>query len=424
MKNYFYSLLSRYISFFIPEDSTLRIHEPTSNHLKEAVQALRPELRFVEHRADYLVLSGNLHFDKDIQIFLENLKKDCQPSTRLLITYYSSLWRPAVRLADFFGLRSRPQGKNENWISPIDLRNLLELSGYELIITNQRVLFPLYIPLFSYLVNRWLAPLPFFRHFSLINIAVARLRVAQAHEENNPSVSVVVAARNEAGNIHALFERLPLMGSRMELIIVEGGSTDDTWETIQQAKKEFSSRFSVITAKQEGRGKGDAIRKGFSLASGDILMILDADLTVPPEDLPKFYRAMASGLAEFVNGSRLVYPMEGSAMRFFNIIGNKFFAAAFSFTLGQPFKDTLCGTKVVSKKNYERIAASRNYFGDFDPFGDFDLLFGASRLGLRIVELPIRYRDRVYGETNISRWSHGWLLLRMVIFASKRIKFL
>lgn len=212
------------------------------------------------------------------------------------------------------------------------------------------------------------------------------------------------------------------MGSETELIFVEGGSTDDTYEVIEKAISDHPHRASKLL-KQTGKGKGDAVRLGFQNAQGDILMILDADLTVPPEDLPRFYDAIHSGKAEFVNGVRLVYPMEKEAMRFLNLVGNKFFSLVFSWLLGQPIKDTLCGTKVLWKRDYERIAANRSYFGDFDPFGDFDLLFGAAKLNLKIVEVPVRYRERIYGTTNISRWKHGWLLLKMVFFALRKIKF-
>jgi glycosyltransferase involved in cell wall biosynthesis len=180
----------------------------------------------------------------------------------------------------------------------------------------------------------------------------------------------------------------------------------------------------ILAAKQDGKGKGDAVRKGYGMATKDVLMILDADLTVPPEDLPKFYEPICSGKAEFVNGSRLVYPMEKQAMRFLNMLGNRFFAAAFSFVLGQRFKDTLCGTKVLTRENYLRLAANRSFFGDFDPFGDFDLIFGAARMGLRVVEVPITYKERTYGTTNISRWRHGAMLLAMLVFASRKMKFI
>jgi glycosyltransferase involved in cell wall biosynthesis len=178
----------------------------------------------------------------------------------------------------------------------------------------------------------------------------------------------------------------------------------------------------IKAAVQDGRGKGDAVRKGFDLARGDILMILDADLTMPPEDLPKFYEIMTSGRGEFVNGSRLVYPMEEQAMRLLNLVANRIFAYSFSYLLNQRLTDTLCGTKVLHKRHYRRIVADRAYFGDFDPFGDFDLIFGAAKSNLKFVEVPIRYMARTFGETQISRFRHGWLLLRMVVFAWWKLK--
>jgi glycosyltransferase involved in cell wall biosynthesis len=237
-----------------------------------------------------------------------------------------------------------------------------------------------------------------------------------------PTVSVVIPARNEAGNIPRLLSDVPDMGAGTELIFVEGHSSDGTYEAIEREILKHPHRRARLF-RQTGRGKGDAVRLGFSEANGDVLMILDADLTVPPDDLPRFYDALRAGKGEFLNGVRLVYPMERQAMRFFNLIGNKFFSLAFSWLLGQPLKDTLCGTKVLWKADYRRIAANRAYFGNFDPFGDFDLLFGAARLSLKIVDIPVRYRERTYGETNIQRWRHGWLLLKMVIFAARRIKF-
>jgi glycosyltransferase involved in cell wall biosynthesis len=174
---------------------------------------------------------------------------------------------------------------------------------------------------------------------------------------------------------------------------------------------------------QKGRGKGDAVRLGFSQASGDLLMILDADLSVAPEDLPQFYDALVKGKGEFINGSRLVYAKDPQAMRFLNLLGNKFFALLLTRLLGQPVKDTLCGTKVLYRCDYERIARGRAYFGDFDPFGDFDLLFGAAKQNLKIIEIPIRYRQRIYGTTNISRFTHGWLLVQMCVHAARKLLF-
>jgi glycosyltransferase involved in cell wall biosynthesis len=334
--------------------------------------------------------------------------------------YYSMLWKPFAWLASKLGVRSRTP--EQNWIAHEDLENLCHLAGLEIIRRDVRVLCPIPIPFLANFLNRYVAPLPFFRLFTMLNVVIARplkpIRVLR------PSVSVIVPARNEAGNIDDILARCPMMGPEDEIIFVEGNSTDDTWLRIQQAVSGYKGTHRLVAAQQKGQGKGDAVRLGFDLATNDVLMVLDADLTTPPEELPKFYNAIVENKGEFVNGSRLVYPMEKQAMRFFNILANKFFAVAFSFVLGQRFKDTLCGTKVLSRAHYQRLTATREFFGDFDPFGDFDLLFGAARLGLKIVEIPVHYRERTYGTTNIERWRHGLLLLRMLIFAARRMKFL
>jgi len=305
-----------------------------------------------------------------------------------------------------------------NWLSCQDLWNLLELSGWEIIKTEARILCPVRIPLITTFLNRWVAPLFPFLCLSIIVIARPRSPV----EPTPSSVSVIIPARNEAGNIPAAIARTPVMGAWTELIFIEGNSSDDTWEAIRKVKAE-NPGLRIKIGQQSGKGKGDAVRMGYGMAEGDILMILDADLTVPPEDLPKFYDAVAGGSCEFANGSRLVYPMEKKAMQFLNLCANKFFGVAFSWLLSQQVKDTLCGTKVLTRKNYLKIAANRSYFGDFDPFGDFDLLFGADKLNLKIRDIPVRYRDRTYGSTNISRWSHGALLFRMLGFAARKLKF-
>jgi glycosyltransferase involved in cell wall biosynthesis len=276
------------------------------------------------------------------------------------------------------------------------------------------------LPLFSDFVNKYIANLPLIRHLGVLQYYVARPIPTEPRE---CSVSVVIPCRNEKGNIEQAVLRLPTFGKSLEIIFVEGNSTDGTLEEVKRVAQAYGQQTNIRWAVQDGKGKGNAVRNGFSIATGELLMILDADLTVAPEDLPKFYDTARLGKGEFVNGSRLVYSMEREAMRFLNVLGNKFFSVMFTWLIGQKIKDTLCGTKVLFKEDYDMIVAQRSYFGDFDPFGDFDLLFGAAKLNLRIVELPVRYHARTYGETNIQRWRHGWLLLRMVVFAMRKIKF-
>lgn len=373
------------------------------------------DLSGLEGEFDIIIFSDAINDLWDVQRALEQVRKFCVPHTRLIMNFYSHLWQLPLAIAQNLNLATPIL--SQNWLTVPDVTNLLNLAGFETIRNSNEILWPLPLGGFA---NRYLVRLWPFREFALSNFVIAR-PVPQP-VKTNPSVSVVVAARNEEGNIKSIFERVPVMGSKTELIFVEGHSRDKTYETIEK-EMPLHPRTSNLLFRQTGIGKADAIRLGFEKASGDILMILDADLTVPPEDLPRFYEAIVSRKGEFINGVRLVYPMEREAMRTLNFIGNKFFSMAFSWLLGQSIKDTLCGTKVMWRKDYEDIAANRSYFGDFDPFGDFDLIFGAAKLNLKIVDLPIRYRERTYGTTNISRWKHGVLLLRMVSFAARRIKF-
>ena len=395
----------------------------------ERARVAHPELEFVLADAhalelgprtfDYIVVSELVNDLWDVQAMLGQLQSYCASHTRLIFNFYSHLWNFPLRVAQKLGVAT--PNLPQNWLTRHDMANLLEISGFQPLREWEEIVAPLPVPFLSDFANRYMAKISPFRFMAMANFMLAR--PLNKRIPKNPTVSVVVAARNESGHIEELMARIPEMGGGTEIIFVEGNSTDDTYAVIEQSLAAHPDRNGKLL-KQTGKGKGDAVRAGFDMATGDIVMILDADITVPPEDLPRFYDLIANGSAEFVNGVRLVYPMENDAMRFANLIGNKFFSWAFSWLLGQPIRDTLCGTKVLWCSDYERIAENRAYFGDFDPFGDFDLLFGAARLNLKIMEVPIRYRARRYGETNISRWQHGWLLLKMVMFAARRIKFI
>lgn len=365
---------------------------------------------------DIIVISETINHAADVQLIFERLHHVSHPGTRLILNFFNNLWRPLAALAALTGMRTRQP--ETNWLSHEDVRNLLALSGWEEVGSSTRILWPFRALGLEVLLNRWLAPL--LRPFCLAIFSSARPLPPVTPKPL--TVSVIIPARNEAGNIHAAVSRTPEMGAGTEIIFVEGHSTDNTWAEIQRVTLAHPDRR-ITCLQQSGKGKGDAVRAGFAAATGDVVMILDADLTVQPEELPKFYAAIASGRAEFANGVRLVYPMQDEAMRFLNLCANKAFSLIFSWLLGQSVKDTLCGTKAMLRQNYERLAAGRAYFGDFDPFGDFDLLFGSEKLGLRIMDVPIHYGDRTYGTTNIHRWSHGWLLLRMVWFAARKLKF-
>jgi ubiquinone/menaquinone biosynthesis C-methylase UbiE len=443
---YYHLHIEKFLHYIIPKGSkvlelgcsqgdTLSNLEPAkgvgvdiSSQMIESARKRHPELEFfnadiydfeLKETFDYVLIISVLGFLEDIQLSLVNVQKVCSAESRVVIVYYNLFWRPILGLAELIGLRM--PSKEWHWLPPHDAENLLFLAGFETVRRENRVLIPYYIPIVSSLFNKYLIHLPLIGQFALNYILVVKPILKRKNTED-ASVSVVIPCRNEKGNIENAIKRLPKMGKHTEIIFIEGNSQDGTFEECIRVKEKYSG-FDIRVYKQDSVGKRDAVQKGLDLASGDILMILDADLTVPPEDLPKFYEALVTGKGEFINGSRLVYNMEPGAMMMLNTMANKFFGWVFSILLSQKIRDTLCGTKVFWKKDYEKIKQGRTYFGDFDPFGDFDLLFGASKLSLKIIEIPIRYKARKYGETQISRFRHGLILLRMVIYAFGKIKF-
>jgi len=378
--------------------------ERARRRLPEATLEAVSGEEFQPHRTyDIIILSDTLNQAGDCQLLLERLQKAAHPGTRLLINIYNALWSPLLWLTRRTGITSPVPPLN--WLSRNDVFNFLSLSNWEPIRQFAKIVVPVADSPVAALANRWMAP--WLGWFSLSFFAVARpFGQPAAHR---PSISIIIPARNEAGNLEAAVRRVPVMSSDQEWIFVEGGSRDNTWDVIQSLPGLFPSAR-IKTLKQSGKGKANAVWEGFAVAQGDILVILDADLTMPPEELPKFYEALVARKAEFANGVRLVYPMDDKAMQFLNLCANKFFAVLFTWLLEQPVKDTLCGTKMLTRANYDRI-------------GDFDLLFGAARLNLKIADIPIRYKERTYGETNISRWKHGAILLQMAAIGARKLKF-
>jgi SAM-dependent methyltransferase len=375
-------------------------------------------IRKLQGPFDIIIISDIIGELDDIQLFFENLQQLCTADTRIIISYYNTFWSPLVKIAELLGLK-KPQVE-QNWLSTADIRNIVELANFEVIKQDWRQLIPFKILGIGHLFNRYIATLPFIRKMCLRNYAVAR-SLLKKQLERELSVTILIPCRNERGNIENAILRTPHFCKDMEFIFVEGHSKDGTLDEIYRIRDAFPV-YDIKVLIQPGIGKADAVRAGFNIARGDILMILDADLTMPPEDLPKYYHVMCSGDGEFVNGSRLVYPMEKEAMRFLNQIANKIFSLLFTYLLNQRFTDTLCGTKVLFRNHYQMIVLNRSYFGDFDPFGDFDLIFGAVKLNLKVIEVPIRYSNRLYGTTQISRVRHGILLVKMVIFAFRKLK--
>jgi ubiquinone/menaquinone biosynthesis C-methylase UbiE len=399
------------------------LHEAARTH---------PNLRFLSTRAediatigetfDFIILSQVLDEIYDLRALFQALQSVCHSRTRIIVAIHSRVWQPVLRLMEWCRLKTPTPERN--WLPHDEIIHLLGLCDFQTVRMFSMTIAPLYIPIVSAVLNKFFAQIPGFRWMGLNDVIIARSTRESVLAADRPQgVSIVVPARNEAGHIQQLLERLPMLAPQQEVIFVEGQSKDDTWEAIRRAAQDYRGPMIIKTLRQDGKGKGDAVRKGFHSATGDVLMILDADISVPPEELTAFYEALIRGQGEFINGSRMVYLMDKQAMRFLNLLGNKFFGWMFTYLLSQRFRDTLCGTKVLTRRDYERIVANRSYFGDFDPFGDFDLLFGAAKANLKIIDIPVHYKARTYGETNISRFQHGWMLLKMCFLAARKLKF-
>ncbi len=375
-----------------------------------------PDLRSEMDQGTTILINGALNHHNDIQGLLEGLKSRLSRTSRVLLVLYNPYLRWLYALANRLGIRRGEMPTT--FVTRVDIDTLARLSGFAVVRQRLCGYFPWRLWGFGNLINRVLPLVPVLRWYALTYIVVLRPLITQLPE----GVSCVIPARNERGNIEDALRRFPDLGCPTEIIFVEGGSSDGTWDEIRRVAEVYGSKFRIKVVKQTGRGKANAVRLGFSHATHPLLTILDADLTMPPELLSRYCQAYWDGLGDFINGSRLVYPMEGEAMRFLNRIGNVFFAKALSWVLDVPLGDSLCGTKLMTRRDYARMTTWRNEFGDFDPFGDFELLFPAAVLGLGIIDIPVRYRARTYGSTNIHRFSHGFELLKMVVIGFIRIK--
>jgi hypothetical protein len=406
-------------------DAVIQFDPPPSDtgYLLECVDAPQKssadsiDLLSERERRTAVLLNGNLNRELNIQDLLMRIRAGMSRTSRVVVVSYNPYLALLYRLTTWLGLRQAEQ--NTTFVTLTDLRNLARLSGFEIVRVRPCVAFPWRMLGVGSAINALLSILPFFRWRALVHVITLR---PVGVDGERPSLSAVIPARNERGNIEEALRRMPDLGTRIEILFVEGGSSDGTWEEIQRVAAAWRDRFAIKTLQQTGRGKNDAVRMGFAHATGDLLTILDADLSMPPELLVQFYEAWVRGLADFINGSRLVYPMEGNAMRFLNRIGNVFFAKALSYVLDTAIGDSLCGTKLFARHDYARMTAWRRDFGEFDPFGDFELLFPAAVLSLGVIDVPVRYRARSYGSTNINRFRDGSVLLKMTLLGWWRIK--
>ncbi len=445
---YFHCHDQRYLSFLIPKNSKvldlgcgigdlLASLEPCrgvgidfSEKTIELARKNHPEYEFIvadvedeqvldelDGKFDFIIMSDTIGSLVDCQQTLFQLHKLCMRETRIIISYYSYFWEPVLKLSEKLGLKM-PQAE-QNYLATKDIINFLKLADFDVVGCDWRQLIPLNLFGIGNFINKYIATLPIIRRFNLRNYVVARSLKHAVIECK--SCSIIIPCRNEKGNIESAVQGIPQFCDDIEIIFVEGHSADGTYEEIERVIDDYAEH-NIKLLQQKGKGKADATFMGFDHAQGDVLIILDGDLTVPPEQLVKFWNAVVSGKGEYINGTRLIYPMEDDAMRFLNLVANWSFSLIFTWLLNQRFTDTLCGTKVLFKSDYLRMKKEKAYFDAYDPFGDFDLLFCCSKLNLKMIEIPIYYKDRQYGNTQIQRFRNGWQLLKLVWHGYKKLK--
>lgn len=386
-----------------------KTRDPSSTYIIDDLLTLKHRNTY-----DYVLLLDTINFVSDVEIALKNIRHNlCHDHSRIVITYYNFLWQPLFLLAEFLGWKTRfPE---QNWLRRSDITNLLQLTDFDVVQTGERILCPLGIPLIATFCNRYLVSLPFFRLFALVKYVIAR---PIRHERKEYSVSIISAVRNERGNIRPIIDSMPCLGTRTELIFIEGHSTDGTWEEIQSTIAEYKGSISVRGIQQTGKGKANALHEGIAVSTGDLLFIYDGDFTVHPSELTKMYEGFATGRAEFINTSRLIYPLEEGSMRVLNLIGNKAFSMLFSWLFSQSLSDVLSPVKALYRRDYPAVVTR------MDPFGDFDFFLGAGSTQLKMREVPVHYLERTYGTTKIRRFHHGWLLLNMCLVGAKKLKWI
>ncbi len=450
--SYYHDDILGYCNFFINSDSSILelgcgmgnligrlkpkrgVGVDVSDKMVERAREEFPNIEFIcadveffesQEKFDYIIISGTLGTVKNIQTFFQRIRRFCTSDTRIIITHYNELWGPIIQLAEKYRLKM-PEC-NFNWLSIDDVENFLSISGYKPIRRDFRLIFPYNIPIISFLFNQILTKVPIIRRLALAQCLVGSLNAPPDHIEDQ-SVSIILTCRDEEENIEGLVTGIPNIGKRTEIIFVEGHSKDGTVAKIEEMIKNYPQK-DIKLYKQKGKGQGDAFHLGCEKAQGDFLCWMEADLTIPPEEIKLFWDAYRLGMGEYINGTRFIYKMEKKAMPFSNFIGNRFFGNVFTMILQQRFTDTLCGYKAISKKNYEKTRKQINFFGDFDPFGDFELIFGAVKNNLKVVEIPVHYRPRNYGQPKaygkgfVSFLKHALILMKMSWIAFRKFKF-
>lgn len=348
---------------------------------------------------DYIIFYESLNYEGDLYSIFRKLKKIIHRDSKVFVIEINPFILFLLKILSRVGLLVPDFKRNMLHLS--DLENLVNIFGFDIVDKGYRFAVPFKIFGLGDVINSILPRVSLLRNFCFGQYIVFRLHPLEAGKQNL-SCSVVVPCHNEEGNIADCIARIPNFGAWREIIVVDDGSTDRTKDMV---KKIMRGRSDIrLISYEKNCGKGYAVNIGWQEAKGDVFMMLDCDSTTPPEELALFHEAMEYG-AEFVNGTRVIYPREKNSIPFFNRLGVTFFAHLISWITQKRISDTFCGTKVFLKK-YWNCFQIKEFL-----WGDWDLFFTAARYRMKMLELPVHYKTRKHGVTKMRPVKHGIILL-------------
>ncbi len=376
-------------------------------------------IAFKNKKYKTIILTDLFEVSTDILELLSMVNKLLGKDGIIVICSINQKWNRILNLFERLNLKDGNQKRL--FINSTIVLNIAKVTGLEFVTQRNKQIFPFRMLGLGSLINNILEILffPFsfgIRIYSILN------QQEKFNEEKKYSKSIIIPAKNEEKNLKPLLNQIPELEEDHEIILAIGDSEDKTYEVAKEIKEARCWPFEVKVIKQTGKGKANAVWEAVEEASKEVIIILDADISVNPETIVQFNSVIDTGKASFVNGTRLIYGMESGAMRIVNNLGNRIFQYIVSIIIGQKITDSLCGTKVFFRKDFNKIKLWKELVQMKDPFGDFDMIFTAGYFGLKILEIPVRYQARVYGVTQIKRFRDGYKLIIYLLNSIKIFK--
>ncbi len=344
---------------------------------------------------------------------LLNLSRIVGDNTKIILLSKNMVWMILIKILKLFFSFSP---KKNNFLPSSYLDNLYSSCNLELIRQEKIIALPINIPFLTKIINR-IFRLPLLNFFCMSNIAILKKKIKNSSNHKDLKISFIIPCKNEQDNIKVFEQKINENTEPDEYLFGDDNSSDKTSDEIDKLIEKLSDK-KIIKYNGPGICKSENVYKGIDLSSGDIIVIYDADHTVSFEDIKFSVSIMKKTNVDFINCTRMIYPQKDGAMKFANFIGNTIFASLFSLLFKKKITDTLCGTKIFYKKDWEKIKENTSQWGMKDLWGDFDLLIGAYKNNLKITEVPVTYYERRENETKMTSLISNTLRMFFIVIYS------